>query len=313
MSLPKSASNSRYIWVTGLTLSGCFAFLFTFRNSAEAIKLRIPAILSTNTSTLKAQVTIQSAKTVADPNAGNFQWIPYVLTGGFVGVAGFLAKQLADAKDAVISAKDTEIKRLQSVREDSEKLKDKEIQNVRDEYKTRITNLEHDNERIKKQLQETTDFRSLFDALISDLHKQGITSETDLSLRKILDAFNELKNYEQEVEPLHRNAGGWIKNRKEVWLKEMIQYAEDKYPQELKNNKDGFIKDISECLEWLYDSTFYNISHKFSQYLPKRSIDSPSPYRACFKYLKQKNDIGELKYEEADFFNKYLDELIGLL
>jgi len=305
MSLRKSVVNFRYMWMTSLTLFGCFALFFIFQNHTEAVELKTPAGIDIKASPANVQVLEKNDKGGVDVNSGNFQWITFVFAGGFVGCGGFLVKQLIDGKDE-------RIKYLEKAKDDSDKLKDQEIKMMTKEYESRITSLNNDNQRLEKKIQANNDFETLVSTIVSDLNKQGVTSETDSNLRKIVDALNEYKNYEKEIEPLHQNVGKWIRNRKNIWLDNMIQHTTYKYPEELKDRKVEFTKDISECLEWLYDSTYYNISHHFSDYLPKRSIDSILPYRACFNYLKQKNDIGDLTYEEADFFKKYLDELIQL-
>ncbi|NJN09609.1 MAG: hypothetical protein HC815_17130 [Richelia sp. RM1_1_1] len=301
MILQKSVDNFRCTWIASLLLSGCFALFFIFQKNAEAVELKAPFSIAARNSTVTANTIIAQRNTSLNPT--NLQWIPFVFAGGLVGYGGFLVKQLVDAKD-------TTIKNLQDAKNDLENGKNQEIKNLKDEYESRLSNLKQDNQRLEKKLQSNIDFKDLFDTLISELEKQGLTRETDSSLRKIINALNELKNYEEEVEPLHRTAGSWIEDRKNIWLGEMVEYAAKKYPEELKDKKAEFTKDISECLEWLHDSTFYNRSHEFLDYLPKRSIDSIFPYRACFDYLRQKNDTGDLNYAENNFLNKFLDELI---
>lgn len=301
MILQKFVDNFRCMWIASLLLSGCFALFFTFQKNAEAVELKKPFSIAAKNNTTTANTMIAQKNTSL--SSSNFQWIPFAFAGGLVGCGGFLVKQLVDTKD-------TTIKNLQEAKNDLENGKNQEIKNLKDEYESRLSNLKQDNQRLEKKLQSKTNFEDLFDTLISELEKQGLTRQTDSSLRKIMDALNEFKNYEEEVEPLHRTAGNWIKDRKDIWLGEMAEYAVKKYPEELKDKKAEFTKNISECLEWLYDSTFHNRSHQFSDYLPKRSIDSIFPYRACFDYLKQKNDTGDLNYAETNFLNKFLDELI---
>jgi len=289
---------------------GCFTLFFIFQNSNKAVGLETTANVGTKVSTPKAQTYAQTAK--ANSNSNDFQWITLtvLLTGGFVTCGGFVVKQLVEAKDAVISAKDSEIKRLQSAKDDSDKIKEQRIEVMIKEYESRISNVEKYNEALKEKMQAKEDIIS---KIVSDFNKKGFVSDTDSDIREIMNLLSQVKNYEEEIEPLHRFAAQWIRSKKNIWLDEMVQYAEDRYAQDLKDKKIEFTNDISKCLEWLYDSTFCNISKSLVIYLPKYSIDSILPYRACFKYLRQKNDIGDLKHAEANFFNVYLDELIQLL
>lgn len=301
MTLQKSIDNFRCMWIASLLLSGCFALFFIFQENTEAVELKAPFSSVAKNSTSAANTTIAQKNISLSSNS--FQWTPFALTGGLVGCGGFLVKQLIDAKDSRINE-------LEGAKKNLETLKNQEIKNLKDEYESRLSNLKQDNQRLEEKMKSETELEDLLGGFISNLDKQGVTSGTDPSLRKIIRALNQLKDYEKEVEPLHRTAGNWIKGRKDTWLDEMVEYAAKKYPEQLKDKKAKFTKDISECLEWLHDSTFYNNSHLFSDYLPEPSISPSFPYRACFNYLKQKNDRGDLNYAEADFLNKYLDELI---
>jgi hypothetical protein len=238
-------------------------------------------------------------------NSSISQWVPILFSGGLVGLGTFFVKQITDAKD-------TTIKQLQEYISSLEKLNNREIQVTKEKYDSRISSLERENKELEEELQAMKHFTSLLDKNLDELKKQGVTSETNSNIREILNILNSWRNY-GETEAAHRNAGKWIRNKIDVWLNEMVEYVKDKYTQDLKDKQAEFTNDVSECLEWLYDSTYYNIPHNFSDYLPKRSIASIFPYRACFKYLKQKDDTGDLNPTETEFFYKYLNYFIEFL
>ncbi|NJL23225.1 MAG: hypothetical protein HC895_24225 [Leptolyngbyaceae cyanobacterium SM1_3_5] len=240
------------------------------------------------------------------------QWIPILLGGGFVGVATFFVKQITDKKDASINSLKEQIGSQDKQITNLEKLHQKEVQNIRGSFESRISSLERENSRLAEQLQELTNFQNLLENNLEELKRQGITSETNPNVREILRNLKLLKDY-SATEKDHRASAKWIRIRKELWLEEMINHVVEKYPEALAEKRDQFAHDLSECLEWFYDSTFYNIPHKFSDYLPDFSVDSIHLYRASFKYLRQKDDVGDLSPTEAEFFYHYLDSLIQLL
>lgn len=239
-------------------------------------------------------------------------WMPLLFSGGLIGLATFFVKQITDQKDASITSLKDQVSSQDKQISSLERLQQKEIQNIKSSCESRLSTLQRENERLKDELQEVANFQNLLEINLTDLRKQGITGETNPNIREILKSLQLLKNY-ATTEADHRAAARWIRIRKDSWLNEIVDYVSDKHPEELKDKRDKFTHDISECLTWFYDSTFYNVPHQFSDYLSKPSVDSIFPYRSSFKYLKQKDDVGELNSAETEFFYQYLDILIQFL
>ena len=239
-------------------------------------------------------------------------WVPIVFSGGLLGALTFLVKQITDKKDATIASKDAVIAELREQVARLDKFEQKNDQLNKSRYESRISALQRESEQLKKEIQVLSDFRELLSSNLDEMKKQGITSETDSKVRGILKYLNQLQAC-QESEMIHRSAANWIRSKKNEWLTSITEYAIDKYRNDVGNHKTAFLHDIDECLEWLYDSVFYNVPHQLSDYLDQPSIGSMLPYRAAFNYLKQLDETGDLNQAEADFFYTYLDALIQLL
>ena len=249
-------------------------------------------------------------------NANIPDWVPVVFpivfSGGLIGITTFLVKQITDRKDATISEKDATISNLREQVANLDKLNQREIQASKANYESRIGSLQRENERLEEELREVTRFQNLLESNLAELRKQGVTGETDPHIREILKCLKQLSSYEI-TEANCRTAARWVRNKRDSWLKTLTDYAIGKYFEELKNKQDDFTHNVSECLEWLYDSVYHNVPHHFSDYLPQISADAAFPYRGCFNYLKQLDDIGDLTHAEAEIFYQYLDSLIRFL
>jgi len=251
-------------------------------------------------------------------------WLIALLgSGGLAGASALvfnLFKQVTDAKDEtirglgeqktqLIAVKDDRIKSLERQIEDREELHQREIRALGSEYQRNINRLQYDNERLQQELDATVNVRQLLTKNLEIFKTQGTIEEINPSIYKI-EAY--LNRWASDQNLLHscRNSARWVQQQHDVWLEEICNVAVTKYPHEISSDKlNLFREDLSKYLEWLQDSLYYGLIHQFQEYISTPAIDSPFLYRTAFRYLREKDDVGELNSSEATFLREYLDEL----
>jgi len=214
-------------------------------------------------------------------------WVIALGSGGLVGLSTLilnLFKQLSDEKD-------------------------KTTKRLKETYETQILDLKQELEITKQELKGIKNFKKTLEVTVDNLKREGVTPETNEILRRIEGYLIEIEANDKLINKT-RNAADWVDERKKEWVNQVTKAAIKQYPRKIPRRKiPTFKQDMGNYLNWLHDSLYSGFFRKMDSYVKTPAIESQFPYRFAFQELREMKDFGPLDPSEAEYLQKYIEEL----
>lgn len=182
----------------------------------------------------------------------------------------------------------------------------------------KILELQSENSYLKienENLREERDQANRIQENLKDRFKGLLERTSDINeiakLEKISENFKTLDSQIPEFEKC-REAAARLQECHEIWLNESSDFALRKYSSLVPNNqKNKFKQDISGFLDWAFISLdLYGHSRvPLSEYVNNPSKQFVTVYLSAIRYIKDKEDWGELSPEAVNYLKTFLEEL----
>lgn len=195
-------------------------------------------------------------------------------------LVAFIVKQLLTNKDVIIDGLNKEVQRY--------KIKLQEAEQAEEESRNAISEL---------------------------LDKDNLNSQVLLKLNNIHQLFNRLDDKKKILEE-YRKSADWLDFRRQNWIDRASKAAIKKYGRSIPILKrQQFKKDIAGYLHWVYICLYFygHPDVPIQDCVNHPTIQAPAPYIYAIKYIKNKEEWGELTREQSNYLKDMFDELIEKL